>query len=168
MVTERCLDGWFKGKNWKEVSGVFPGNYVTPLRTRDQLQLMHSWKLIPPSANSQSNYQNLANASRNQELIPATPTANHIASQQQLSPSYPLSMRNDLENINARLTLANLTPHQTIPPDLPPRNMTISPTSQSVSNSNDVNILTKENRDKEAQKRNLLRLMYINIIRIQL
>ncbi|XP_036230911.2 E3 ubiquitin-protein ligase SH3RF1 [Bactrocera oleae] len=47
IVTERCLDGWFKGKNWQDITGVFPGNYVTPLRSRDQQQLMHQWKYVP-------------------------------------------------------------------------------------------------------------------------
>ncbi|KNC31621.1 hypothetical protein FF38_01019, partial [Lucilia cuprina] len=153
MVTERCLDGWFKGKNWKDISGVFPGNYVTPLRARDQQQLMHSWKLIPPSATMQSNYQSASNLSHQ-----AAPTINTTGGhatpqqQQQLSPSYPSSMRNDLENINARLTLANLTPHQAMPPDLPPRYMAISPTPTNVTNSNNITLTSKENRDKEAQK----------------
>lgn len=31
-VSERCQDGWFKGTNRSQKSGVFPGNYVTPLR----------------------------------------------------------------------------------------------------------------------------------------
>lgn len=44
FVTERCLDGWYKGKNWAEKCGVFPGNYVTPLRYRDQQQLIHQRK----------------------------------------------------------------------------------------------------------------------------
>lgn len=48
IVTERCVDGWFKGKNWLDITGVFPGNYLTPLRTRDQQQLMHQWKYVPP------------------------------------------------------------------------------------------------------------------------
>lgn len=52
IVTERCVDGWFKGKNWLDVTGVFPGNYLTPLRTRDQQQLMHQWKLVPPLADA--------------------------------------------------------------------------------------------------------------------
>ncbi|KAL7738526.1 hypothetical protein ACLKA6_006831 [Drosophila palustris] len=50
IVTERCVDGWFKGKNWLDITGVFPGNYLTPLRTRDQQQLMHQWKYVPPCA----------------------------------------------------------------------------------------------------------------------
>lgn len=33
FVTERCQDGWFKGSNRAHKSGVFPGNYVTPLRS---------------------------------------------------------------------------------------------------------------------------------------
>lgn len=31
-VTERCQDGWFKGTNRAQKSGVFPGNYVASLR----------------------------------------------------------------------------------------------------------------------------------------
>lgn len=158
MVTERCLDGWFKGKNWKDVSGVFPGNYVTPLRARDQQQLMHSWKLVPPS-----NYQSVTAATTQNQVPPSisTTTGNYTApqqqQQQQLSPNYPSSMRNDLENINARLTLANLTPHQAMPPDLPPRYLALSPTPTNVTNSNssssnNATMTTKENRDKEAQK----------------
>ncbi|KAG4066680.1 hypothetical protein HA402_007316 [Bradysia odoriphaga] len=33
FVTERCQDGWYKGSNRAHKSGVFPGNYVTPLRS---------------------------------------------------------------------------------------------------------------------------------------
>ena len=32
-MTERCQDGWFKGSNRAHKCGVFPGNYVTPLRS---------------------------------------------------------------------------------------------------------------------------------------
>ncbi|XP_022225747.2 E3 ubiquitin-protein ligase SH3RF1 [Drosophila obscura] len=52
IVTERCVDGWFKGKNWLDITGVFPGNYLTPLRTRDQQQLMHQWKYVPQSSDA--------------------------------------------------------------------------------------------------------------------
>ncbi|KAH8277763.1 hypothetical protein KR018_005611 [Drosophila ironensis] len=52
IVTERCVDGWFKGKNWLDITGLFPGNYLTPLRTRDQQQLMHQWKYVPQSSDS--------------------------------------------------------------------------------------------------------------------
>ncbi|XP_004529891.1 E3 ubiquitin-protein ligase SH3RF1 isoform X3 [Ceratitis capitata] len=55
IVTERCLDGWFKGKNWQDTTGVFPGNYVTPLRSRDQQQLMHQWKYVPLQSTPYSN-----------------------------------------------------------------------------------------------------------------
>lgn len=140
MVTERCLDGWFKGKNWKDVCGVFPGNYVTPLRARDQQQLMHSWKLVPPSVTMQSSYQQSS-------------SPNQLSQQQhqQLSANYSTSMRNDLENINARLTLANLTPHQAMPPDLPPRYLATSPLTVGGNNTT-TTITAKENRDREAQK----------------
>lgn len=31
-VTEKCQDGWFKGTSLRTAaSGVFPGNYVTPV-----------------------------------------------------------------------------------------------------------------------------------------
>lgn len=31
-VTEKCQDGWFKGTSLRSgASGVFPGNYVTPV-----------------------------------------------------------------------------------------------------------------------------------------
>ncbi|XP_016976509.1 E3 ubiquitin-protein ligase SH3RF1 [Drosophila rhopaloa] len=53
IVIERCVDGWFKGKNWLDITGVFPGNYLTPLRTRDQQQLMHQWKYVPQSSEAQ-------------------------------------------------------------------------------------------------------------------
>ncbi|KAH8233669.1 hypothetical protein KR026_011157 [Drosophila bipectinata] len=53
IVTERCVDGWFKGKNWLDITGVFPGNYLTPLRTRDQQQLMHQWKYVPQNPDTQ-------------------------------------------------------------------------------------------------------------------
>ncbi|XP_030375116.1 E3 ubiquitin-protein ligase SH3RF3 [Scaptodrosophila lebanonensis] len=65
IVTERCVDGWFKGKNWLDITGVFPGNYLTPLRARDQQQLMHQWKYVPPaidvknSAQSETQQQSL-------------------------------------------------------------------------------------------------------------
>jgi len=33
MVTERCQDGWFKGTSSRaQKCGVFPGNYVAPIR----------------------------------------------------------------------------------------------------------------------------------------
>uniref|UniRef100_A0A336MVK6 RING-type E3 ubiquitin transferase n=1 Tax=Culicoides sonorensis TaxID=179676 RepID=A0A336MVK6_CULSO len=34
-VLEKCQDGWFKGVNRQQKSGVFPGNYVAPIRTRN-------------------------------------------------------------------------------------------------------------------------------------
>lgn len=44
-VTERCQDGWFKGTGGRaNKSGVFPGNYVAPLRAnsqRDRNQLLN-------------------------------------------------------------------------------------------------------------------------------
>ncbi|XP_075153830.1 uncharacterized protein LOC142227268 [Haematobia irritans] len=139
MVTERCLDGCFKGKNWKDVSGIFPGNYVTPLRARDQQQLMHSWKLIPPA--------NCATISSDMQMSNHTFSGNPTLQQQS---NYSSSMRHDLENINARLTLANLTPPQALPPDLPPHHM-----GASTGNSNILqqNLSSKETRIKKPSKR---------------
>ncbi|XP_062560449.1 E3 ubiquitin-protein ligase SH3RF1 [Armigeres subalbatus] len=34
-VTERCQDGWFKGANRQQKTGVFPGNYVTVYKGRE-------------------------------------------------------------------------------------------------------------------------------------
>ncbi|XP_075165899.1 uncharacterized protein LOC142238207 isoform X1 [Haematobia irritans] len=139
MVTERCLDGCFKGNNWKDVSGIFPGNYVTPLRARDQQHLMHSWKLIPPA--------NCATISSHMQMSNHTFSGNPTLQQQS---NYSSSMRHDLENINARITLANLTPPQALPPDLPPHHM-----GASTGNSNipQQNLSSKETRIKKPSKR---------------
>lgn len=41
-VSERCQDGWFKGSNRSQKSGVFPGNYVAPLRNnRENNQMLN-------------------------------------------------------------------------------------------------------------------------------
>lgn len=32
-MKERCQDGWYRGINRAQKSGVFPGNYVAPLRS---------------------------------------------------------------------------------------------------------------------------------------
>lgn len=100
IVTERCLDGWFKGKNWQDMSGVFPGNYVTPLRSRDQQQLMHQWKFVQ---NSQPSSPQIHNSNTNQ-------APNNVP------PPNPINI---LENINIRLSQMSSVPHQ--PPELPPR-----------------------------------------------
>ncbi|XP_055372480.1 E3 ubiquitin-protein ligase SH3RF3 [Condylostylus longicornis] len=78
IVTERCLDGWFKGKNWLEKSGVFPGNYVAALRSNDHQKLMEQKKLAKHSENVQPlNSSNSLNFLNNTlpELPPRTPNA---------------------------------------------------------------------------------------------
>ncbi|XP_055923875.1 E3 ubiquitin-protein ligase SH3RF1 isoform X2 [Eupeodes corollae] len=114
IVTERCLDGWFKGKNWQDMSGVFPGNYVTPLRSRDQQQLMHQWKFVQNSqpASSQVQSQNTNQTTNN------GPAPNPM---------------NILENINIRLCQMSSVPHQ--PPELPPRSAGGGPSTSSSSSS---------------------------------
>ncbi|XP_017078547.1 E3 ubiquitin-protein ligase SH3RF1 [Drosophila eugracilis] len=76
IVTERCVDGWFKGKNWLDITGVFPGNYLTPLRTRDQQQLMHQWKYVPHSSEAQQTHtqqQPVAADVRLNNMLPLQP-----------------------------------------------------------------------------------------------
>jgi len=76
IVTERCVDGWFKGKNWLDITGVFPGNYLTPLRTRDQQQLMHQWKYVPQSSDVQQSHpqqQPVAPDVRLNNMLPMQP-----------------------------------------------------------------------------------------------
>lgn len=34
-MKERCQDGWFRGTNRAQKSGVFPGNYVAPLKNQN-------------------------------------------------------------------------------------------------------------------------------------
>uniref|UniRef100_U5EPL2 RING-type E3 ubiquitin transferase n=1 Tax=Corethrella appendiculata TaxID=1370023 RepID=U5EPL2_9DIPT len=54
-VTERCQDGWFKGINRSQKSGVFPGNYVTVYKQRnDSHGSSHRSQLQQLSATSQS------------------------------------------------------------------------------------------------------------------
>ncbi|XP_067628458.1 E3 ubiquitin-protein ligase SH3RF1 isoform X2 [Eurosta solidaginis] len=96
IVTERCLDGWFKGKNWQDITGVFPGNYATPLRSRDQQQLMHQWKYVPLQSAQFFNQGNITLTSNNNCLSIQAPPALASTSTQRIQ---------------------NL--HQ--PPDLPPR-----------------------------------------------
>ncbi|XP_055856385.1 E3 ubiquitin-protein ligase SH3RF1 isoform X2 [Episyrphus balteatus] len=112
IVTERCLDGWFKGKNWQDMSGVFPGNYVTPLRSRDQQQLMHQWKFVQ---NSQ----------------PASPQIQSPNTNQMTNNSAAPNPINILENINIRLCQMSSVPHQ--PPELPPRSAGGGPSTASSS-----------------------------------
>ncbi|KAH8401008.1 hypothetical protein KR009_002411 [Drosophila setifemur] len=76
IVTERCVDGWFKGKNWLDITGVFPGNYLTPLRTRDQQQLMHQWKYVPQNTDAQQAHppqQPVAQDVRLNNMLPMHP-----------------------------------------------------------------------------------------------
>lgn len=35
-MKERCQDGWFRGVNRSQKTGVFPGNYVTQLRALNE------------------------------------------------------------------------------------------------------------------------------------
>ncbi|XP_055592428.1 E3 ubiquitin-protein ligase SH3RF1-like [Uranotaenia lowii] len=95
-VTERCQDGWFKGANRQQKVGVFPGNYVTVYKGRNEHRnllgastqsatatsttgtavatagvLPHQQQLQPPSLNNPSNITN--NLANNQVTLPALP-----------------------------------------------------------------------------------------------
>lgn len=47
-VTEKCQDGWFKGTSLRTAaSGVFPGNYVTPVsRSVDSESGLRWWSIL--------------------------------------------------------------------------------------------------------------------------
>lgn len=66
-VTERCQDGWFKGVSRSQKSGVFPGNYVAPLRNnRDNNQILN---LKRQGNHSPHNAQQTSSQSQNQTTV---------------------------------------------------------------------------------------------------
>lgn len=67
-VTERCKDGWFKGANRQQKTGVFPGNYVTVYKGREPGQSSRSPHPQGPSTSAQNPSNNLA-----QITLPALP-----------------------------------------------------------------------------------------------
>ncbi|EDW00594.1 E3 ubiquitin-protein ligase SH3RF1 [Drosophila grimshawi] len=88
IVTERCVDGWFKGKNWLDIVGVFPGNYLTPLRTRDQQQLMHQWKYVMPATDANAPTSTVQSLDvRLSNMLPIQPPDLPPRQQQQLQQS---------------------------------------------------------------------------------
>ncbi|XP_039955140.1 E3 ubiquitin-protein ligase SH3RF1-like [Bactrocera tryoni] len=105
IVIERCLDGWFKGKNWQDITGVFPGNYVTPLRSRDQQQLMHQWKYVPLQSSPHFNQTTIKPGSN---LVPIVQS--------------PPAVTSTTQRIHSL--------HQ--PPDLPPRQVSSALPASSV------------------------------------
>lgn len=68
-VTERCQDGWFKGANRQQKSGVFPGNYVTVYKGREG---GHSSRNPNPQGPSATGIQNPSN-NLAQITLPALP-----------------------------------------------------------------------------------------------
>lgn len=98
IVTERCLDGWFKGKNWRDKTGVFPGNYVTPLRSRDQQQLIHQGNITQTNIITSSG-DNSATSTAVPELPPrsagTTGTASLLDSIFHRKPSEPQQQQNN-------------------------------------------------------------------------
>lgn len=78
-MTERCQDGWFKGSNRAHKSGVFPGNYVTPLRSSHReynqisnLKRQEKQKTSP--SNQSSNHKSIAPP----ELPPRSGTVGNV------------------------------------------------------------------------------------------
>lgn len=53
-VTEKCQDGWFKGMSRSQKQGVFPGNYVAIVKTKDDSTRSDGRQ---PIFISQANYQ---------------------------------------------------------------------------------------------------------------
>lgn len=79
-VTERCQDGWFKGANRQQKSGVFPGNYVTVYKGREvghssQSKHTNSQGLSPCTTASTNTTSGVQNPSNNlaQITLPALP-----------------------------------------------------------------------------------------------
>lgn len=70
-MTERCQDGWFKGSNRAHKSGVFPGNYVTPLRnTHREYNQISNMKRQEKQKSSPSNQSSNHKSATPPELPP--------------------------------------------------------------------------------------------------
>ncbi|XP_058457926.1 E3 ubiquitin-protein ligase SH3RF1 [Malaya genurostris] len=67
-VIERCKDGWFKGANRQQKSGVFPGNYVAVFKGRESSHSNRSPNIQGPSTSAQNPSNNLV-----QITLPALP-----------------------------------------------------------------------------------------------
>ncbi|XP_038111278.1 E3 ubiquitin-protein ligase SH3RF1 [Culex quinquefasciatus] len=88
-VTERCQDGWFKGANRQQKTGVFPGNYVTVYKgregghaSRNNPQAQGSQGPSPPGAAGSGTGPGTPNPSNNlaQITLPALPPRDTTAS----------------------------------------------------------------------------------------
>ncbi|XP_039434512.1 E3 ubiquitin-protein ligase SH3RF1-like [Culex pipiens pallens] len=88
-VTERCQDGWFKGANRQQKTGVFPGNYVTVYKgregghaSRNNSQAQGSQGPSPPGAAGSGTGPGTPNPSNNlaQITLPALPPRDTTAS----------------------------------------------------------------------------------------
>lgn len=79
-VTERCQDGWFKGANRSQKTGVFPGNYVAPLRNNRETNQMLNLKrqgghaLVAHQHNPTSHQHGRHSYSHDQTNVTKTPT----------------------------------------------------------------------------------------------
>lgn len=98
-VTERCQDGWFKGTNRSLKSGVFPGNYVAPLRH---------------SRESSSSHATSSNGSKRS-------SANSVSASGGSSSSGHKSAHKSKNSSSGQHSLAVLSSIQSPPPELPPR-----------------------------------------------
>lgn len=94
-VTERCQDGWYKGTNRSQRSGVFPGNYVAPLRHSRDGGSGHTATSSKRSASGHSNGAG-SSSSSSQRQSHRSRTANsshHIEATSSLNPPPELPPR---------------------------------------------------------------------------
>ncbi|XP_023725155.1 E3 ubiquitin-protein ligase SH3RF1 isoform X2 [Cryptotermes secundus] len=128
-VTERCQDGWFKGTSSRaQKCGVFPGNYVTPIRslTAGQAQLLGLTRGPNSSSTSpqQGTISGSGSCSGSPRNNPATSTPpleprsfTRGGSSKQGSSPHVYSPRNSQQSHS--ITTSAITSQ--IPPELPPR-----------------------------------------------
>ncbi|PNF15259.1 hypothetical protein B7P43_G00965 [Cryptotermes secundus] len=129
-VTERCQDGWFKGTSSRaQKCGVFPGNYVTPIRslTAGQAQLLGLTRGPNSSSTSpqQGTISGSGSCSGSPRNNPATSTPpleprsfTRGGSSKQGSSPHVYSPRNSQQS-HSTVTTSAITSQ--IPPELPPR-----------------------------------------------
>lgn len=89
FVKEFCQDGWYKGINRAQKSGVFPGNYVTPLRNANEVSMQnivgqYSHKKRSSASNSTGTTQ--MNKSQNPPELPPRSSGSSLSSSVWLKP----------------------------------------------------------------------------------
>lgn len=72
-VTERCQDGWFKGMDRSHKSGVFPGNFVVPLRNHRPIETSQATNCsaaLPSTSAHEKRPKNKDNSKREHSIEP--------------------------------------------------------------------------------------------------